>query len=291
MPTERAYSTELLPLLARGKHRRARKGACFMEFASYLAGERWSDHPACTHPLLAVLARHVNDYISDDARQALVGLVPDVIGLTGSDLRIDVRIALRAARTALPVVAEERQAVMATAMLTCERLLADLDGRPGTPMSQQSRDALAQVPGAAVWARRFTRNIAVSVGRSVDRPPRRSSVTRSTALRGPAFRTLIDCCTTCWSGRSKTARHGAPRTGPARPLTCAPRRRPDRAVQRRRSRRRPRSSPATRNGRGPPDAGRRNPVRDPTCRRSERSECCCGLTLCPNGLGYAAGSR
>jgi len=29
-----------------------------MEFASYLAGERWSDHPACTHPLLAVLARH-----------------------------------------------------------------------------------------------------------------------------------------------------------------------------------------------------------------------------------------
>jgi len=98
-----------------------------MEFASYLAGERWSDHPACTHPLLALLARHVNDYISDEARQALVGLVPDVIGLTGSDLRIDVRIALRAARTALPVVAEERQWAMATAVLTCERLMADLE--------------------------------------------------------------------------------------------------------------------------------------------------------------------
>jgi len=133
-----------------------------MEFASYLAGERWSDHPACTHPLLALLARHVNDYISDDARQALVGLVPDVIGLTGSDLRIDVRIALRAARTALPVVAEERQWAMATAVLTCERLMADLHSRPGTPMSQQSQDALAQVPGAAAWARRFTRNVAIS---------------------------------------------------------------------------------------------------------------------------------
>jgi hypothetical protein len=133
-----------------------------MEFASYLARERWSDHPACTHPLLAVLARHVNDYISDEARQALVGLVPDVIGLTGSDLRIDLRIALRAARTAVPVVAEERQWAMATAVLTCERLLAELDSRPGTPMSQQSQDALAQVPGAARWAQRYTRNIAIS---------------------------------------------------------------------------------------------------------------------------------
>jgi hypothetical protein len=35
----------LLPTLSRGKHRSPRKGACFMEFASLLAGERWSDHP------------------------------------------------------------------------------------------------------------------------------------------------------------------------------------------------------------------------------------------------------
>jgi hypothetical protein len=46
----------LLPLLSRGKHRSPLKGACFMEFASMLAGERWSDHPACTHPLLAAVA-------------------------------------------------------------------------------------------------------------------------------------------------------------------------------------------------------------------------------------------
>ena len=36
----------VLPILSRGKHRSPRKGACFMEFASLLAGERWSDHPA-----------------------------------------------------------------------------------------------------------------------------------------------------------------------------------------------------------------------------------------------------
>jgi hypothetical protein len=133
-----------------------------MEYASCLAGEKWSDHPACTHPLLAELARQVNDFISDERRQTLVELVPDVIGVTGSDLRIDVRIALRAARTALPVVAEERQQMMATAVLSCERLLADLHGRPGAPLSQESSDALAVAPGAATWAHRFTHNISIS---------------------------------------------------------------------------------------------------------------------------------
>jgi hypothetical protein len=135
-----------------------------MEYASYLAGEKWSDHPACTHPLLGELARQVNDFISDEARPALVELVPDMIGSTGADLRIDLRIALRAARTALPIVAEERQQIMATAVLTCERLRADLDGCPGAPLSQESSDALALAPGAATWARRYTRNLSTSQG-------------------------------------------------------------------------------------------------------------------------------
>jgi hypothetical protein len=162
MSTERVRSPDLLPLLSRGKHRRPRKGACLMEYASCLAGERWSDHPACAHPLLAELARQVNDFTSDAARQTLIEFAPDVIGLTGSDLRIDVGIALRVARTALPVVAEERQRMMATAVLTCERVLAELDGCPGAPMSQESGAALALAPGAATWARRFTRNTSVS---------------------------------------------------------------------------------------------------------------------------------
>ncbi len=118
----------MLPILSRGKHRSPRKGACFMEFASFLAGERWSDHPACTHPLLAAVARHVNDFTSDAGRSRLVELIPSVIGLTGDDPRIDARIALTSARLALPVVAAERQRVLAVAVLSCERVLADLDG-------------------------------------------------------------------------------------------------------------------------------------------------------------------
>jgi hypothetical protein len=145
----------LLPLLSRGKHRNPRKGACFMELASVLAGERWSDHPACTHPLLAALARHVNDNTSDAGRPRLAGLIPSVIGLTGDDPRIDARIALRAATTALPVVAADRQRVMAVGVLACERVLAELDGRPVGDLQEASRSALARAPHAWAWAERF----------------------------------------------------------------------------------------------------------------------------------------
>src|SRR5919198_2105013 len=129
---------ELLPTLSRGKHRSPRHGACFMEFASLLAGERWSDHPACTHPLLAAAARDINDHISDPGRAQLAELIPSVIGLTGDDPHIDARIALRCATVALPVVAAQRQRVMAVAVLACERILADLDGRPQGELEERS---------------------------------------------------------------------------------------------------------------------------------------------------------
>jgi hypothetical protein len=162
MFTARARSTEFLPVLSRGKHRRPRSGACLMEYASYLAGERWSDHPACTPPLLAELARQVNDFTSDEGRQALIELVPDMIGVAGAELRIELRVALRAARTALPIVAEENQRIMAVGILTCERLMADLEGRPGSPLTTESLNALALAPSAAGWATGFTRRLKIS---------------------------------------------------------------------------------------------------------------------------------
>jgi hypothetical protein len=130
-----------------------------MEFASYLAGERWSDHPKCTHPLLAAMARLVNDYTSDTGRQRLVALIPSVIGLTSDDPHVEIDIALRAATTALPVVAEERQRILAVSVLAAERVRAELDGRPAGTLGERSRLALAQAPHAAQWARRFTRDV------------------------------------------------------------------------------------------------------------------------------------
>src|SRR5512132_2389750 len=146
---------DLLPILSPGKHRSPRTGACFMELASLLAGERWSDRPACTPPLLAAVARQVNDHTSDAGRQRLAELIPSVIGLTGDDLHIDARIALRSATMALPVVAAERQRVMAVSVLACERVLGELDGRRIGAFEGPSWSALAQVPHAAQWADRF----------------------------------------------------------------------------------------------------------------------------------------
>ncbi len=154
-----AQVPELMPQLSRGKHRSPRQGACFMELASYLAGERWSDHPACTHPLLAALARLVNDHTSDSGRGRLVGLVPSAIGLTSDDLHVDVELALRSATTALPVASAERQRVLAVAVLAAERVLTELDGRPAERLEERSRWALAQVPHAAQWAQRFSHGI------------------------------------------------------------------------------------------------------------------------------------
>jgi hypothetical protein len=163
MPDNDVQVPQVLPMLSRGRHRSPRRGACFMEMASYLAGQRWSDHPACTHPLLAALARYVNDCTSDAGRPRLAVLIPSVIGLVGEDPRVDVRLALLCATRALPVVAAERQRMMAVAALACERALADAEGRPVGELGEATRTALAQVPSAAQWAQRVTTQIPPSV--------------------------------------------------------------------------------------------------------------------------------
>jgi len=145
---------ELMPVLSRGKHRNPRKGACFMELASYLAGEPWSDHPRCTHPLLAALARDVNDHVHDSSRVWLAPLVPEVIGLTGDEPRLDAWIAREVALTALPIVCAEKQNVTAVALLMCERELARLENRVYT-LSPEVRQALAATPRARRWAENF----------------------------------------------------------------------------------------------------------------------------------------
>lgn len=154
MKTIQSGLPDLIPVLSRGKHRNPRNGGCFMEFASYLAGESWSDHPACTHPVLASLARMVNDCTSDDERARLTGLIPSVIGLRGNDPRVEIMVSLRAATTALPVVSADRQRALAVGILSCERNLDRL-GADGPATSQRIRAALDTAPTAERWARDF----------------------------------------------------------------------------------------------------------------------------------------
>lgn len=142
---------DLVPTLSAGRHRSARKGACFMEFASYLAGERWSDHPSCTDPTLATLARAVNDTISDGRRGELVVEVPRVIGLRGDELRIGMVVALRAAVSALPVANLERQRALAVGVIATSDALAELGINRPRAQADAER-VLTEVPDAAAWA-------------------------------------------------------------------------------------------------------------------------------------------
>jgi hypothetical protein len=149
------FIPDVLPVLSRGKHRNPKRGACFMEMASYLAGEKWSDHPSCTHPLLADVARNVNDRTTDAGRPRLAPMIPVVIGLTTDDPRADARIALRCALAALPVASAERQRSLAVAALSCERMLAVYGEHPRGEVSRATRRALDEVPSASQWAARF----------------------------------------------------------------------------------------------------------------------------------------
>lgn len=70
-----------LPVLSHGKHRNPTRGACFMEYTSILAGERFTDSPACVDVELAAVLRGANDRLSDDERTAMVPLLGRAIGL------------------------------------------------------------------------------------------------------------------------------------------------------------------------------------------------------------------
>ncbi|THI97932.1 hypothetical protein E7Z54_14200 [Nocardioides sp.] len=142
-----------MPVLSRGRHRWPRRGACFMEFASLLAGERWSDHPSCTHPLLGQLARQVNDCTSDAGRHQLVPLIPSVVGLRGDD-RTSLTVAVAVAASALLDAPEGTQRALAAGLLRAEEVSADAGPRLATTR-RQARSALDLVPGAVAWVQRL----------------------------------------------------------------------------------------------------------------------------------------
>ncbi len=144
-----------MPILSAGRHRNARRGACFMEFASYLAGERWSDHPQCTHPQVASLARDVNDLVSDEHRNDLAPLIHRVVGLRSDDPHLSVVIAVRAAHAAMPIASMDRQRAIALAVL------ALIERAPVPQLASLVKEALQFAPDAAQWARANARLLQV----------------------------------------------------------------------------------------------------------------------------------
>ena len=70
--------------LSRGKHRSPEDGACVMELASMLAGERFTDHPVSVCPVLGSFLRAYNDLIDDFRRQDLYAYASKIVGSRSS---------------------------------------------------------------------------------------------------------------------------------------------------------------------------------------------------------------
>lgn len=205
MPATTSFP-DALPVLSSGRHRNPRDGGCAMEWVSLLAGERWSDHPACTHPLLAHLTRSVNDLVGDRARAALTHLVPALVGLRGGDdAAWSLEIASVAARHAVRRSRPWDRRDLLVAVLTLDHLLAAPDARPPSRRRAATTALLATVPGSDVaWAERFTRAMGA---------PRH--------VRGLARR-VVDVSVATVTAAPGTAASGAAASGTAAPGTAAP---------------------------------------------------------------------
>jgi hypothetical protein len=72
--------------LSVGKHKADSAKMCAMEAVAYIAGEPWSDAPACASPVIASFMRLWNDGLPDaDRTRLLLPLVPEIVGTRTTD--------------------------------------------------------------------------------------------------------------------------------------------------------------------------------------------------------------
>jgi hypothetical protein len=78
---------DTLPPLRAGAHETPTDGLCVMEAVAYVAGEPWSDAPACVSPVVAAFCRAWNDALPDDATRdrLLKPLIPVLVGTRTTD--------------------------------------------------------------------------------------------------------------------------------------------------------------------------------------------------------------
>lgn len=72
--------------LRRGGHQHLSDGMCVMEAVSYVAGEAWSDHPACACPIIAGFCVSWNDgMFAEERNRLLKPMVPLIVGTRSSN--------------------------------------------------------------------------------------------------------------------------------------------------------------------------------------------------------------
>ena len=159
-----AETPAALPILSPGRHRRPRHGACLMEYTSLLAGERFSDSPQCTDPVLAALARAVNDYTGDGARQRLAPLAGDLTTANGGGDDTRRAIVRHCLLTALPFATGDRRRVVVVALLGLDRAAAGQSrGWSGDMLTLDSELGLIGCAGELEAAQRYLEEWPVSL--------------------------------------------------------------------------------------------------------------------------------
>ena len=77
---ERSHQTVTI---RRGKHASPDRGACVVELASMLAGERFSDHPPTVCPVIAGFLRGYNDLMPEQDLPELYPIAARIVGTAG----------------------------------------------------------------------------------------------------------------------------------------------------------------------------------------------------------------
>lgn len=144
---DRAHWLDELTLDA-GAHHDATPGQwCLMEATAYLAGEPWSDHPACVSPVLGAYGRGLNDAWDDVQRQQLVPFIPRLLG-TADDGQDEARSYLALdwlLRTYTPAWLDLAGHMAEAAALREHRRIVDM-------AAVRSIEPAAQAAQAAAWS-------------------------------------------------------------------------------------------------------------------------------------------
>ncbi len=156
MPAIHTDRLAAITTLARGNHEADSAKMCAMEAVAYIAGEPWSDAPACASPVIAAFVRRWNDTLPDaDRTRLLLPLVPEIVGTRTTDDDEEIRAWMVTdwlVRVQAP--AWLRLAGLtehARALKSCARIVDAVTAQAGQPKIDASRAAARDAAWSAAW--------------------------------------------------------------------------------------------------------------------------------------------
>jgi hypothetical protein len=177
-----ATSVIMMELLGRGTHANPRCGCNILEYASVLAGERWSSRPQSVHPALADVAGMVNDQMTDDNRRLLTPLAPCLLGTSTADPRAWPAITGACIRGALARASEPGKSRLKTDLDAARNWLAEASRPP---------DQRRRAPLAGRRERRWARHAICTALLTVAAPPGQDDADARLC------QVLLDCVNEC----------------------------------------------------------------------------------------------